>query len=213
MAVFNVNQADNYGGQGGSGYFSLKNDRDTAKVRFLYRDVEDVTGYAVHEVSINDKKRYVNCLRDYGEPMDNCPFCKNGKFTQVKYFVPLFNEDSGKTVIWERGKKFGTKLTSLCARYPNLVSHQFEIERNGKAGDTATTYEIYEVSNDNAKLEDFEQPRIMGSMVLDKSYDELRHYIEYGSFPSDEDNAPIQRRGERPESDDRRTPNTRRNAF
>ena len=61
---FSVLDADNYGGQGGGGYFRLKNDHDTAQVRFLYDSIDDVQGYAVHEIQVGDKKRYVNCLRD-----------------------------------------------------------------------------------------------------------------------------------------------------
>ena len=30
MARFNAQEADNYGGQGGGGFFSLKNDKDVA---------------------------------------------------------------------------------------------------------------------------------------------------------------------------------------
>ena len=36
MARFNVNEVENYGGQGGGGFFSLKNDKDVATVRFMY---------------------------------------------------------------------------------------------------------------------------------------------------------------------------------
>ena len=31
-----------YGGQGGAGYFSLKNDKDIAQVRIMYNDINDV---------------------------------------------------------------------------------------------------------------------------------------------------------------------------
>jgi hypothetical protein len=71
-----VDDAEKYGGQGGGGYFSLKDDGDTARVRFLYDSIEDVEGYCVHEVEIGDKKKYVNCLREYGDPVDKCPFCE-----------------------------------------------------------------------------------------------------------------------------------------
>ena len=100
-----------------------------------------------HEVELNGKKRYVNCLREWGDPVDVCPFCKAGRYVQVKYFVPLYTisvktNNSNPAVsapivtpvdalqTWERGKKFSSKLTSICSRYPNTVSHIFEIERN-----------------------------------------------------------------------------------
>ena len=50
MARFNTQTAEKYGGQGGAGYFSLKNDKDVARVRFMYNGVDDVEGYAVHQV-------------------------------------------------------------------------------------------------------------------------------------------------------------------
>ena len=196
MAKFNVNDADKYGGQGGAGYFSLKNDKDTARVRFLFDGIEDVEGYAVHQVELDGKKRYVNCLREYGQPISDCPFCEAKMFTSAKYFIPLYNIDEDRIQTWERGKKFGNKLTSMCARYPHLVSHEFEIERNGKANDTGTTYEIYEVGDDpNVTLEDFEVQDALGTIVLDKSADEMRHYLDYGVFPSEDDDEPVRRRG------------------
>ena len=88
MARFNVENAEHYGGQGGGGYFSLKNDKDVAQVRFLYDSADDIEGYAVHEVKIGDKKRYVNCLREYGEPVSACPLCEKGLFVQR---VPRLN--------------------------------------------------------------------------------------------------------------------------
>ena len=208
-------ELDNYGGQGGAGYFSLKNDKDVATVRFMYNSIDDVEGYAVHEVQHNGKKRYVNCLRSYNEPLDNCPFCANKQFQVAKLFIPVYNEDEGKIQIWERGKKFFAKISSICARYANgtnLVSQMFEIERNGKAGSTQTTYEIYPVGQaDSTTLDDLpDLPEILGGLVLDKTADDMNYYLDEGQFPpEDEEEMPVRRRGareERPERSERRTP-------
>lgn len=195
MAGFNVSQADNYGGQGGGGFFSLRNDKDVAKVRILYRDIDDVIGYSVHEVELGGKKRYVNCLREYGDPIDACPFCQAGKFTQVKYFVPIYTESIrsngienkvGALQTWERGKKFGSKLSSICSRYPNVVSHTFEIERNGKAGDQQTTYEVYETGETpEVTLEQFDVPSALGTIILDKTADDMETFLQTGDFGGD----------------------------
>lgn len=194
MARFNTETASKYGGQGGAGYFSLKNDKEVAQVRFMYNSVEDVEGFAVHEVEIDGKKRYVNCLREYNQSKDVCPFCREGKYTTAKLFIPIYNVDEDKTQIWERGKKFISKISSICARYPNVVSHVFEIERNGAKGDTSTTYEIYEVDKDETKLEDLpEAQTILGSVVLDKSADDMEYFLDEGYFPP-EDDAPVRRR-------------------
>ena len=203
MAKFGINEADNYGGQGGGGYFSLKNDKDTARVRFLYDSVEDIEGFAVHEVEIDGKKRFVNCLREYGQPVNVCPFCADQRFVAVKYFVPLYNLDTDKIQTWERGKKFGQKLSSMCARYPHLVSHTFEIERNGKTGDTQTTYEIYETGQDNTTIDQFDIPNPLGTHVLDKTFEEMQTFVQHNYFP---DNEPAIQRRDATQNTDRRTP-------
>lgn len=199
MARFNYNEAEKYGGQGGAGYFSLKNDKDVATVRFMYNGIDDVEGYAVHQVEVDGKKRYVNCLRAYNEPLDNCPFCREKKFQQAKLFIPIYNVDEDKVQIWERGKKFFAKISSLCARYANgvnLVSQQFEIERNGKPHDTQTTYEIFPVERpDETTLDDLpELPNILGGVVLDKTAEDMEFYLENGTFPSAD--APVRRRSQ-----------------
>ena len=207
MARFNASQADNYGGNGGGGFFSLKNDKDTARVRFLYDSVEDVEGMSVHEIEIDGKKRYVNCPREYNDPLDDCPFCKRGQRALVKVFVPLYNYDEQTTQIWERGKKFFAKMSSLCARYPDISNHCFDIERNGKPGDTATTYEIYEAGPADGQAPDAGDA--LGSFVIDMTYEEMEAYCNGGASNRSGDDYP--RRS------DRRTPNTmdrgRREAF
>lgn len=220
MARFNTETADKYGGQGGAGYFSLKNDKDVARVRFMYNGIDDVEGYAVHQVEIDGKKRYVNCLREYNEPKDKCPFCREGMFTTAKLFVPLYNVDEDKVQVWERGKKFVAKISSICARYPNVVSHVFEIERNGKKGEQTTTYEIYEVDKDETTLEDLpEASNPLGTIVLDKSADDMDFFLDNGYFPPDGDEVPVRRRSSRSEESageirsTRRTPANRREAF
>lgn len=213
MARFSVNDADKFGGQGGTGYFSLKNDKDVARVRFLFDTIEDVEGYAVHEVTINDKKRYVNCLREYGRPISDCPFCRANKFTAVKYFIPLYNEDTNKVQTWERGKKFGAKISSMCSRYTPVSQHTFEIERNGKAGDQTTTYEIYETGSEPFNITDIDIPDPLGTLVLDKSASDLEYYLSYGEFPAD-DSESIHRRASTTDNSamSRRTPG-RRESF
>lgn len=223
MARFNTETADKYGGQGGAGYFSLKNDKDTAQVRFMYNGIDDVEGYAVHTVEIDEKKRYVNCLREYNQPVDVCPFCKARMATSAKLFIPIYNIDEGRVQFWERGKKFVAKISSICARYPKVVSHVFEIERNGKKGDTGTTYEIYPVSQDETTLDDLpEANNVLGSVVLDKSADDMEFFLANGYFPPDDEDVPVRRRTnkEEPSDDDlpfcdgnsgtRRTPVNRR---
>ena len=217
MARFRYDEADHYGGQGGTGFFSLKNDKDVALVRFMYNSVDDVEGYAVHQVEIDGKKRYVNCLREYNQPKDVCPFCRANMFTTAKLFIPVYNIDEDKVQMWERGKKFISKISSICARYPDVVSHKFEIERNGKKGETTTTYEIYEVGKDETTLEDLpDVANPLGSIVLDKSADDMEFYLDNEYFPPDGEEAPVRRREPREREEERpvrRTPERRRETF
>lgn len=221
MASFGIDRAEQYGGQGGSGYFSLKNHKDTAKVRFLYNGISDVLGYSVHEVEHNGKKRYVNCLREYGDTLDTCPMCMANSPVRVKYFIPLYLIDSGNAVVWERGKEFGNKLSSICSRYPNLVTHRFEIERNGERGSKDTSYEIYplpdEPEDKNVRVDDFDVSNPLGGLILVKSADEMDEYLRTGHFPESE--APRRRSDSEqefkvpfslPDDPPRRTPNSGR---
>lgn len=213
MSRFNYQTADNYGGGGASQYFSLADDKDTARVRFMYSSIEDLQGYAVHEVEIDGYKKYVNCLREYNEPVDNCPFCREHMFQRAKLYIPLYVMDkngNGEVKLWERGKNFISKISSLCSRYPNLCSHIFEIERNGKKGDMQTTYEIYEIDHDDTILEDLpEVPDVVGSIILDKSYDDMEYYLQYGKF-NDTTNNNSDRRSSGDEQPSRRDEVTRR---
>ena len=207
MARFNAENADKYGGQGGAGYFSLKNDKDVARVRFMYKGIDDVEGYAVHQVEIDGKKRYVNCLREYNEPKDKCPFCNANMFTTAKLFIPIYNIDEDRVQVWERGKKFISKISSICARYPDVVSHVFEIERNGKKGETTTTYEIYEVDKDDTTLEDLPEANDpLGTIILDKSADDMEFFLDNEYFPPDGDEAPVRRRSSNRRDDEEDVP-------
>lgn len=216
MARFGANEVDNYGGSGNSNFFSLKNDMDVARVRFMYNGIEDVQGVAVHEVTVGDKKKVVNCLRAYNEPKSKCPLCEAGNFQRAKLYIPVYDIDEDEVKIWERGKNFFGKMTAICGRYSNsntpLVAHTFEIERHGKPKDTSTSYEIYETGSDETRLEDLpEVPDVIGSIVLDKSADEMLYFMDNGEFPE----ASVSRSESRRQSDDerptgRRTPSGRR---
>lgn len=196
MAQFKANEADNYGGQGGGGFFSLKNDKDTALVRFMYNTIDDFCGNSVHEIEVGDRKRYINCLRAYNEPVNSCPLCASGNPVRAKAFIHVYDCDEQVVKIWDRGKTFIPKLSSLCARYSPLVSVPFEVERNGKKGDTNTTYETYPLAADDVTLDDLPEPlEILGSLVLDKDYDQLQNFIDTGYFgDEDEKDEPVRAR-------------------
>ena len=216
MARFSYNEVDNYGSTGGSSFFTLRDDGDTARVRIMYNGIDDVEGLSVHEIQLGDKKRYVNCIREYNDPIDMCPLCKANYKIQAKLFVPLYNEDTGETLVWERGKKFFGKISDLCTRYDNLVSRVFEIVRHGKPKDTQTTYEIWPVGDkDNTTFDDLPEPvDVMKGIVLDKTADDMDYFLRYGEFPDNSaparEEAPRRRESSAPA---RRTPARGNEAF
>lgn len=214
MGKVNMQDLDKYKGSGSGAFFSLKNNKDVARVRFMITDTEDLNDYiyAVHQVKVpgSEYGRDVSCLREYDDPVDDCPFCAAGMPISVKLFLPLYDVDADTVKIWGRGKNFISKMTSLCTRYKNLVSHTFEIERNGEKGDQRTTYETYEVDKDDTELEDLpEVPEILGDkFLLDKSAEEMELYLETGSFaPDDDEDVPRRRsKSKRAEEDDEDDP-------
>lgn len=215
MAEFSINEADNYGGNGGGSFFTLKDDKDKARVRFLYRGVEDVKGYACHKVAVGDKDRYVNCLRAYNEPLDKCPFCAAQLKVTPRLFLSLYNEDAGEVQVWERSKAYFQRLASLSSRYNPLHDEIIEIERSGKKGDMHTTYEFYPIENEPVNLDDFEISNPLGTIILDKTADEMNEYLDTGAFPESNDGGNNSSPRENLEQPQRRTPsnNPPRRAF
>ena len=112
MARFQAKDVENYKTSNGGSFFSLANDKDYARVRLMYNDMNDVELFSVHEVEVNGQTYWVNCLREYDQPVDDCPLCKAGNRLQVKMWVPLYLVDTDEVKIWERGRTFISKLES-----------------------------------------------------------------------------------------------------
>ena len=206
MGRFSYEEADHYGSNGGGSYFKLSNDGDVARVRLLGYTMDDFPGYACHEVMIGDSRRVVNCLREYKDPVDKCPFCAAKKKVVAKLYIPLFNIDANEVQVWERGKSFFKILSGYITRHKNVVRFVTEIERSGKAGSTSTTYQLYEAvddePDDSISLEDFEIPDILGRYILDKTAEDMEYFLDNGKFPDEvdlpfEDDEPRARRGSR----------------
>lgn len=176
MAKINIKDAGKFSNVGSSEYFTLKDDGDTAEVRFLYDDPDgkDMDFYLVHQIEteVNGRKvrRYVSCLAvddDGHMHRDDCPLCKAGYRTQEKLYLQLYDETDDKLKVWERGKNFVGKIVSFLNRYGALVEQPIEIERKGKKGDTNTTYEMFALQKDNKTLDDFpEKINIEGTYVM-----------------------------------------------
>ena len=206
MPRISVNDSENYQSSLNGEWFSLKNDKDVARVQFMMDNLDDLDVFACHKVKIGDKERYVDCLRTYDEPIDKCPFCAAGIPVKPVRFVLMYQHDDSKVKIWERGKNFIAKLQSLCNRYQPLSDYVFEIERNGKAGDMATRYEIFPMDRvDPVDLTEVEKPELLGGLILEKDAEEMDIYLDTGNFPATDDSAPTEQPARRSAPSSRRT--------
>lgn len=203
MARVLVSDVDKYSQHTNVEFFKLPNDKDTAVVRFILDTPDDVDVLAVHEVEIPGMayKRKVSCLKN--DPADGngvCPLCDNGELTSISVYLQMlvYEQDKDgyytqppKRVVWERGKSYLKKIFSLanryCSRGKKLIDTVFEIERSGKMGDKQTSYEIYPMNeldeNECPIPEDIERFDPLGTIVMDKSYDELMEFVETGVMP------------------------------
>ena len=201
----NYKDADNYSSNSTTPFFSLPGDGDTAIVRILAKNMDDVYITPIHEgIKVGDNERKVNCLRKPNGSIDDCPLCKAGNNVSVKMYLELmvYTQDNegfptGKCSyqIWERGKKYITKISAICARYASkkpLWDTLFEITRSGNKGDQNTSYEILPITDedfyDNCPMpkelpEPFEP---IGTIIMDKSYEELEYFTKKGKFPETE---------------------------
>lgn len=198
MARVSYEDSEKYFSGSGSDWFQLKNDGDVARVQFMLNSIDDIPIFSTHKVKIGDKERYVDCLRNPQDPIDACPFCAAGLPAKAVRFIVMYQHDDQKVKIWERGRQFISKLQGLINRYNPLEDKVFEIERHGKAGDTSTKYEIYPLDGvDSVNLDEIEVPELEGTLILQKSFEEMEEYLDTGSFPSDggSQDVPVRRRG------------------
>lgn len=201
MARITSEQADKYYSGGSSEWFQLKNDGDVARVQFMFDSIEDIPTFSTHRIKLGDKERQVDCLRMPGDPIDKCPLCEAGIPAKAARFVVMYQLDDNKVKIWERGRQFISKLQGLINRYSPLSAHVFEIERHGRAGDQSTKYEIYPVDSVQPEdLSQLEQPELEGSLVLQKTAEEMEQYLDTGEFPSTQDAEPVRRRAQSSQS-------------
>lgn len=179
------------------GFFSLKNDGDVAVVRFMHDDVSSFELYTVHNISKDGRYRKVNCLREPEESFDKCPLCAAGERVQQRFFIHLVQyvqNENGQIVgipkVWERSATYAHKLKSLMDEYGPLSDCVFKIKRHGVANARDTSYDIlfcnpasYDSEQFPKNFKAFANFKVLGGIVLDKSFDELLTYTTTGAFP------------------------------
>lgn len=164
--------------------------KGSVNVRFMYGPGEGFEGIYVHELVQGDKgkgRKLQVCLRDNDlQPVSDCPLCKAGYARMVKFFIPCYDIDNNKILLFERGIKFSYKLASIqkqCAGTP-LVSNVFEITRHGQPGSTDTEYEILKLRSDSTTLESLpERPQFIGRVVKTYTVEQLNTFLTTGQLP------------------------------
>lgn len=180
------------------GFFGLKNDNDEAIVRFMHDNTDSFDILTVHNVNVGGKYRKVNCIRDPHEPIENCPLCLTGTQIQQRIFIHLLEytkNERGEVVatpkVWERSMQYASTLKSFIDNYGPLSDVLFKVVRHGAAGNMKTTYEILPIINKTVYRDDiyvkneaaFDNYKTIGSIVMDKTMDELNAFIDTGVFP------------------------------
>lgn len=186
MARFKISEAEKFGGQGGAGFFSIKNVGESKRIRFMYNSSDEVEAYAVHEVKVNGKKRAVDCLRNADDSLDVCPFCKNKMYPQVRVYIPVYDVEEDRMKIWERGKSYIPKLRKIFeenALDKPLLSTVFDVTKV-LDDNQLVKYEVEPSYSGTLTMEDFEVDfsPVYGNLVLVKTEDEMEKYLEAGCF-------------------------------
>lgn len=211
MAKISLANSGKYSSGATNDFFTLADDGDIARVRFLYEepDGSDVDYFLVHEVEVDGKKRYAACLAvdDEGNlHPDDCPLCQAGYKRIEKLFLQVYVEDEDKVKTWDRGKTFVSKIMTYINRYGSLVAQPIEIERRGKKGSTNTTYEMFPLEKDGKTVADFpEKQDLLGTFILDLTPDECYQVLD-GTYVLPGSNSSNSGGATRRESSSRREP-------
>ena len=152
---------------------------------------------------MGDKFRKINCIRDFRDPVENCPLCANGTKINQRFFIKMIQYDKvsdpatgmvkivPKAMVWERSTAYAKTLKSYLDNYGPLSDIICKIIRHGKAGDMQTTYEIVPNLNkaiykDEIYIKDtslFGDFNAFGTIVMDRTYDEIMQFQMTGQFP------------------------------
>ena len=193
------NNSNSNGGGTEVGFFTLRNDGDSAVVRFMYDSTDDFEILAVHNVTVGGKYRKVNCIRTPHDPLDACPLCNSGSPISLRFFIKLIQYVTDpatgvvtpKAMIWERATNYAKTLKTYLDNYGPLSDVICKVVRHGKAGDMSTTYEIVPnlskaVYRDDVYVKDtniFGDFAADGTFVMNKTAPEMSEFLATGSFP------------------------------
>ena len=169
-----------------AGWFTLKDDGDTATVRFLHHGEVgteedgspkyDLDVFEVHKMDVDgsDRDRTILCK---GE---DCEICKSGNKPRLRMFLQMINLDEKdkdkQNQLWERGITDIKQVLGLCEEYGDLSKRDIKIKRSGAKGSMKTTYQFF--PKDKSERELPEKQSRVGTLILDLDRDEQIKAIE-----------------------------------
>lgn len=158
-------------------FFSLKNDGDSARVRFLHTNDEDLELALVHKVEIDGKERWVECLED------GCPLCESHGRPALKLFLFLYDHSDDKIKVWERGATMVDSMLGFIDKYGDLNNRDYEIVRHGKKGDNKTSYQLFPedkgplLDANKKEIELPKRPPLYGKVVLQATAEQIKDMV------------------------------------
>lgn len=189
------------------GFFSLKNDGDEAVVRIMHDSTADFDILTTHTVQVPGSKfgRKVSCVKGPYDSADKCPLCAMGEQVQRRMFIHMIQYVkegeyiAAKPVVWERSMQYANNLRDMINEYGPLSDQIFKIKRSGAAGSQDTKYAImyanpqmYPASVYPKDADLFKDYHALGTVVLDKTPEEIQEFLITGNFPMKQKTAPQQ---------------------
>lgn len=169
-----------------TGWFSLKNDGDTATVRMLHKGQigtepdgspkYDLDVYEVHKMDVDGSgtDRTILCKGD------ECEICKSGHKAKLRMFLQMLNLDEKnpdkQLQLWERGMVDIKQILGIIEEYGDLDERDIKIKRSGAAGSLKTSYQYF--PKDKSERELPERQKLIGSLILDLNREDQIKAIE-----------------------------------
>ena len=112
----------------------LCHNRETARVRFLYKTLEDVDPVPIISDTDPDlEKMFGGEIEIRGQEYPIMRTCLQ---------IPVFNVDLGCKQVWVRSIMSYHTLEQIYQKYPDAMDYVFKITRYGNQGDMGTRYTI-----------------------------------------------------------------------
>ena len=165
-------------------WLKLPNDGDTARVRFLLKNIDGLQCEYVHMLAVEGKNKTITlaheCL-DKGNG-EECPICQAGYQRTVKVYVPLLINN--EIFIWSRGAMYINEIQTLFMTYEELYKYEFDLIRSGKSGDMGTIYRVnYYPACKQVEWDSLPDPtEALNNVVIKKPFEDYVYFAENGKF-------------------------------